>query len=151
MPERCDSSCSTVTSSPISGRSAPSTERAAVERSSEPSSIRLATATAVKPLLPLAMANCGRAVRDRVAAIGEAVRLRQLDLAVAVDAHDAGEARRSAAIESIEPSNAAIRPARERGGRKPSAPPPSCPHAASMSRRASAAPSPARARGRART
>src|SRR6266545_759686 len=44
MPDRCDSRCSIVTSSSMSGRSWPSTERAVVERSSEPSSIRLVTA-----------------------------------------------------------------------------------------------------------
>ena len=58
MPDRCESRCSTVTSSRISGRSSPSTERAVVESSSEPSSIRLATVTAVKPFVPLAIANC---------------------------------------------------------------------------------------------
>ncbi len=95
MPDRCESRCSTVTSSPISGRSAPSTERAVVESSSEPSSIRLATATAVKPLLPLAMANCVSSVFGIPwARSARPVRPRQLDLAAAVDAHDAGETRR---------------------------------------------------------
>ena len=57
MPERCASRCSTVTSSPMSGRSEPSTERAVVESSSEPSSTRVATVTAVKLFAPLASAN----------------------------------------------------------------------------------------------
>ena len=41
MPDRCDSRCSIVTSSPINGRSPPSTDRAVVESSSAPSSMRL--------------------------------------------------------------------------------------------------------------
>ena len=57
MPERCASRCSTVTSSSISGRSLPSTERAVVESSSLPSSIRLTTASAVRPFVPLASAK----------------------------------------------------------------------------------------------
>ena len=54
MPDRCDRRCSTVTPSSISGRSPPRTERAGVESSSTPSSIRLTTASAVKPFAPLA-------------------------------------------------------------------------------------------------
>ena len=57
MPDRCASRCSTVTSSAISGRSSPSTERAVVESSSEPASIRLTTASAVRPFVALAVAN----------------------------------------------------------------------------------------------
>ena len=40
MPERCDRRCSIVTPSSIRGRSRPSTERAVVESSSRPSSIK---------------------------------------------------------------------------------------------------------------
>src|SRR5918992_3493218 len=58
MPDRCASRCSIVTSSRMSGRSCSSPERAVVERSRTPSSIRLTTATAVNPFVPLAMANC---------------------------------------------------------------------------------------------
>ena len=47
-----------VTPSPMRGKSRPSTERAVVERASEPSSIRLTTASAVNPFVPLAIANC---------------------------------------------------------------------------------------------
>ncbi len=47
-----------MTSSPTSGRSEPSTDRAVVERESESSSIRLITVSAVKPFVPLAIANC---------------------------------------------------------------------------------------------
>ena len=57
MPERCASSCSTVTASSISGRSEPSTDRAVVESSSLPSSIRVTTARAVNPFVPLAIAK----------------------------------------------------------------------------------------------
>jgi len=46
-----------VTSSPISGRSAPSTERAVVDMASTLSLIKLTTASAVSPLVPLAIAN----------------------------------------------------------------------------------------------
>ena len=46
-----------MTSSAISGRSGPSISRAGVVRASVPSSIRLTTASAVSPLLPLAIAN----------------------------------------------------------------------------------------------
>src|SRR5438034_4260248 len=55
MPDRCDRRCSTVTPSSITGRSLPRTERAGVESSSTPSSIRLTTASAVKPFAPLAI------------------------------------------------------------------------------------------------
>ena len=58
MPERCASRCSTVTSSSISGRSSPSTDRAGVASSRRPSSIRLMTVSAVRPFVPLAIANC---------------------------------------------------------------------------------------------
>ena len=58
MPERCSSRCSTVTSSEISGRSSPSTERAVVARSSRPSSTSDTTASAVSAFAPLAIANC---------------------------------------------------------------------------------------------
>ena len=51
------SRCSIVTSSPMSGRSGPSTDRAGVERSSTPSSIRLTTASAVRPFVTLAVAK----------------------------------------------------------------------------------------------
>src|SRR4029453_14043447 len=54
MPDRCDRRCSTVTPSSITGRSLPRTERAGVESSSTLSSIRLTTASAVKPFAPLA-------------------------------------------------------------------------------------------------
>ncbi len=57
MPDRCASRCSTVTSSAISGRSLPSTDRAVVVRSSVPLSTRLITASAVNPFVPLAVAN----------------------------------------------------------------------------------------------
>src|SRR4051794_25100605 len=58
MPDRWVSRCSTVTSSAISGRSLPRTERAVVARSSTPASISDTTASAVSPLAPLASANC---------------------------------------------------------------------------------------------
>jgi hypothetical protein len=58
MPDMCDRRCSIVTSSPMSGRSSPSTERAVVVRSRRPSSIRLITARAVRPFVALAIANC---------------------------------------------------------------------------------------------
>src|SRR4051812_20505960 len=57
MPERCASSCSTVTPSPTSGRSGPRTERAVVVSRSVPSSTRLTTLRAVRPFVPLASAN----------------------------------------------------------------------------------------------
>jgi hypothetical protein len=57
MPDRCASRCSTVTSSPMSGRSAPSTERAVVDRRSTPLLIKLTTVAAVSPFVPLAIAN----------------------------------------------------------------------------------------------
>src|SRR5215510_9349807 len=57
MPDRWAGRCSTVTSSPISGRSAPSTQRAVVDRRSAPSLIKLTTVSAVSPLVPLAIAN----------------------------------------------------------------------------------------------
>ncbi len=46
-----------MTPSSISGRSSPSTDRAVVVSSSVPSSIRLTTVRAVKPFIPLAIAN----------------------------------------------------------------------------------------------
>src|SRR6478672_3177658 len=58
MPDRWPSRSSTVTLSAISGRSRPSAERAVVERSSRPSSIRLTTVSAVSPFVPLARPNC---------------------------------------------------------------------------------------------
>jgi hypothetical protein len=57
MPDRCASSCPTVTSSSISGRSSPRTSRAFVPMPSVPCSTRLTTASAVKALQPLAIAN----------------------------------------------------------------------------------------------
>lgn len=57
MPDVWASSCSTVTPSSISGRSAPSNERAVVDRLSTPSSTSDITASAVNPLAPLASAN----------------------------------------------------------------------------------------------
>ena len=94
MPERCASRCSTVTSSAISGRSPPSTERAVVESSSEPV---LDEAHHGERRQPLRAARDREPrvdrVRDPVAAVGEPVGLRELDVAAAVDAHDTGEAR----------------------------------------------------------
>ena len=58
MPDRCPSRCSTVTSSAMSGRSSPSSERAVVPSARVPSSTRLMTASAVMPFEPLAMATC---------------------------------------------------------------------------------------------
>jgi hypothetical protein len=57
MPERCDSSCSTVTASSINGRSAPRTARAVVPSSSTPSSMSATTASAVNAFEPLASAK----------------------------------------------------------------------------------------------
>ncbi len=57
MPDRCESRCSMVTSSPISGRSSPSTERAVVVSSRAPSWISRTTVSAVNPLPPLAIPN----------------------------------------------------------------------------------------------
>src|SRR5262245_20356232 len=57
MPERCESRCPTVTAPSMSGRSRPRTERAVVVIASVPSSIKLATASAVSPLDPLAIAK----------------------------------------------------------------------------------------------
>ena len=54
---RWASRCSTVTSSWISGRSSPSTERAVVSRSSRPSSMRLMMLRAVSAFVPLARPN----------------------------------------------------------------------------------------------
>ncbi len=58
MPERCESRCSIVTPSSMSGRSSPSSERAVVASETVPSATRLMTVTAVMPLTPLAMPNC---------------------------------------------------------------------------------------------
>jgi len=58
MLDRCARSCSTVTRSSINGRSVPSTDRAFVASPSVPSSIRLITVRAVRPFVPLAIANC---------------------------------------------------------------------------------------------
>ena len=94
MPDRCASRCSIVTASSISGRSSPSTDRAVVSSPSEPSSIRLTTASAVRPFVPLAIAEPGvDRVGDLMGAIGQPVRLRELDRTGAVDPHDAGEPR----------------------------------------------------------
>ena len=46
-----------MTSSPMSGRSSPRTERAVVAELEDPSSIRLTTASAVRPFVPLAIPN----------------------------------------------------------------------------------------------
>ena len=46
-----------VTSLPMSGRSAPSTERTVVDMASALSFIKLTTASAVSPFVPLAIAN----------------------------------------------------------------------------------------------
>src|SRR5437660_12257064 len=95
MPDRCESSCATVTSSPINGRSSPSIECALVESSSNPSWMRLTTATAVKPFVPLAMANrVSTAFGISYARVGEPVRIRQFDFVAPVDAHHAGETGR---------------------------------------------------------
>ena len=59
MPERCASRCSTVTSSPISGRSSPSTERAVVRERERAVLDQAATVSAVKPFVPLARAEPG--------------------------------------------------------------------------------------------
>ena len=81
-----------MTPSSISGRSSPSTDRAVVVSSSVPSSIRLTTVRAVKPFMPLAIANrVSVAFGIECALIREPVRLRQLDTARAVDTHDTGE------------------------------------------------------------
>ena len=58
MPERCASRCSTVTPSPTSGRSSPSSDRAVVSSRSVPCSTSAMTVTAVRLFVPLAMANC---------------------------------------------------------------------------------------------
>ncbi len=83
-----------MTSSAISGRSSPRSERAVVASSSVPSSMRLTTASAVNPFSAARDPELRvDLVRDLVAAVGEAVRLREDDVAAAIDPDDAREAR----------------------------------------------------------
>ncbi len=92
MPDRCESRCSTVTSSAISGRSAPSTERAVVASSSEPASIRPHDRQCGQALGAAGEPELGvDRVRDRVSAIGKSIGLGELDLAAAVHAHSTRE------------------------------------------------------------
>src|SRR6478735_11498236 len=65
MPERCESRCSIVTSSPMSGRSSPTTARTGVSRATRPSATRLTTVRAVRPLQTLAVPNCVSSVLGR--------------------------------------------------------------------------------------
>ena len=122
MPDRCASRCSTVTSSSISGRSSPSTDRA-VRRRGRASRPRSGSPRRARsgPSLPLAIANCVSSVLGiAVRPVGEPVGLRQLDPAGAVDAHDAGEPGPSASA-SIASSSGRMReregPAHQ-GGRR---------------------------------
>ena len=69
MPERWASRCSIVTSSPMSGRSSPSTDARGRRRASAPSLDQATTVSAVKLFVPLARPNCvsiafGMASRD---------------------------------------------------------------------------------------
>ena len=94
MPERCDEQV-LDRHVVVDERQVVAEQRACRRReSSEPSSIRLTTASAVKPFAPLAIPNCVSSVFGIPwRAIGEPVRRGEHDLAVAVDADDPGEAR----------------------------------------------------------
>ena len=94
MPDRWARRCSTVTSSSISGRSAPSTDRAVVvevERAVFDQAHHRERGQALRAARD-AEPGVDR-VRDLVAAIRQSVGLRELDGAGPVDTHDAGEPR----------------------------------------------------------
>lgn len=75
----------------MSGRSSRSTDRAVLDKSSTPCSIRLTTTKAVSPFAPLAIANRVSTVFGIWCAMGQAVRPGELNLATAVHRHHAGE------------------------------------------------------------